>query len=394
MYRIIHYVMGFLWLELTGDNVLEAITVISAEGINTGNFKPSDKGYYITCSVFGADKLIKRLKELGVNVTVIDKKGLPFSIGKHLRRPGLWVGFALALLIIFGSTRLLWDVRAECDGDYDRAELFQQLKILGVYPGASLYGINVYEAEQRFLIENTRFSDIAINIQGTVATVKLRLRTNAIHKQEDTTPCNIVASEAGVIEKITSTKGKPALKKGDTVAAGDVLINGEVIGVHGEVYLQHATGTVTARVYREYTVMIPLKTTQKQYTGKVETKVLYNLLGREIPLYKDETSPFAYSDAETTTQEQSVLGLKLPIKKETVTYKEYTLCPIEITESEAKAKALAAFQGYLERETEGEVINTYTEYYYSEEFNGIMLSATAEIIMEIGTERPLTPQVP
>lgn len=385
MYRLIHLLMGSLYLKLEGEGVLDAVMQVTAEGMHLGGFLPTEEGYEGTCSVFGADRLIARLGELGVSVTVQGKRGLPFKAMAYLRRPGLMLGLGLALMLIFGATRLIWEVRPHCDAPIDEEKVLSELKSLGVYAGANLYDIDVYEAEQRFLINNSEFSDIAINIQGLVATVKLRVRTDIEHGETKTAPCNIVASEAGVIRKITATKGEPAVKKGDTVAEGDLLISGEVIGKHGASYLYPASGSVTALVYREYTVIIPLETTEKHYTGRTETKTLYSVLGTELTLFKKEESGYRYADAESSTEKISVLGQKLPIVKEAVTFKEYVLSPLTLTVSEAEERAVSAFDAYLERELDGEVLSRRFDCAYNEELKAVVLSGIAEVALEIGT---------
>ncbi len=391
MYRIIRLITGYLKLRLKGDCVLQAVSVLAEEGFVLSGFTPVEEGYSAKCSVFGADSLLKRLAELGVETEISCRGGLPFRCMGYMRRGGLWLGLALGMLIVFGSTRVLWDVRPQCDGDYDSAAVLSDLKELGVFTGASLYDINVYEAEQRFLVKNSLYSDISINLQGTVANVKLRLRTDAEHKAEDNTPCDIVAKEAGIIHKITATKGEPAVEKGNTVAEGDVLINGLVTGKHGGEYLYRATGSAMAMVYREYTVIIPLKTTEKQYTGKTETKTLYTVLGREIPLYKTDCTSFAYADSRVNTETIRLASVVFPVVKETLTYREYVLCPVEISVAEAKEKALSAFDAYLEREVDGEVQSTKTECVYSKELDAVVLSATAEVITEIGVAKEISP---
>lgn len=389
MYKLIRFITGYVKLQLTGDGVLSAVSVLAEEGYPFSDFLPADEGYRLVCSVFTAERLTRRLEELGVEVKLAGKGGLSFRFRGYVSRVGLWVGLALALLIVFGSTRILWDVRTNCDGDYDKDEVMADLKSLGVFTGASIYDINVYEAEQRFLIKNGRFSDISINLQGTVANVELRLRTDAEHKQEDTTPKDIVAGEAGVIYKITAIKGEPAVEKGNTVAEGDVLINGQVTGKHGAVYLYPAAGSVKAMVYREYTVIIPLKTTEKQYTGNTETKTAYTVLGKEIPLYKTEHTSFNYADVSTSIKTLKTGWLVLPIIKHTVNYKEYKLVPTEISVAKAKEKALSSFDSYLEREVEGEVQNKHVNCSYNKELHAVVLSGRAEIITEIGVAKEI-----
>ena len=389
MYRIIRWFTGAIELELEGEGVLDAIKSLSEEGYGFGNFVPTENGYGTVCSVFGADKLIAKLEDRRITVRVTKKRGLPFTAIGFLYRPGLFAGLICALLIIFGSTRLIWDVRPQCDEPFDSEAVTAQLRGLGVYTGARLYEIDVYEAEQKFLIENSEYSDIAINIQGTVATVKLRKRTNIPHKESADTPCNIVASEAGIIQKITATKGEPAVTKGNTVAKGDLLISGEVTGKHGAVYLYPAEGSVTAMVYREYTVIIPLETTEKHYTGNVETKTLYSVLGKDFPLFKNEETSFEYADVDTSTESLLILGQKLPALKETLTYREYKLRPVTITEEEAKKKAVSAFDAYLEREIDGEVLKKSSRCCYNRELNAMVLSGIAEVAAEIGETVPI-----
>ncbi|MBE6678493.1 MAG: hypothetical protein E7597_06845 [Ruminococcaceae bacterium] len=391
MRRFIRIITGYLKLRLRGEGVLEAVSVLAEEGYVLSGFTPAEDGYNASCSVFGADALIRRLKELGVDAEPVYRGGLPFRCMGYMKRGGLWLGLALAMLIVFGSTRILWDVRPECNGDYDSAAVISDLKELGVYTGASLYDINVYEAEQRFLIKNSLYSDISINVQGTVANVKLRLRTDAEHKNEDKTPCDIVAKEAGIIHKITATKGEPAVEKGNTVAEGDVLINGQVIGKHGGEYLYRASGSAMATVYREYTVIIPLKTTEKQYTGETETKTMYTVLGRDIPLYKSDCTSFNYADSDVSTKTVKLAAVVFPAVKQTLTYREYVLVPKEISVEEAEEKALSAFNAYLKREVDGEVQNTRTECVFNKELNAVVLSATAEVITEIGVVKEISP---
>lgn len=391
MYGILHWLVGYIVIELRGSDALGTVNTLHGEGYIFSKLRPTENGYEFNCTVFNADAITARLDELCAHYEIISKKGMPFMVGNRIRRPGLMVGAALALFLVFASTRLVWDVRVECAEEYDEPAALSALAELGVYTGARLHSIDVYKAEQSFLINNPRYSKIVINLEGTIASVQLRLRDTVEHKEEKEGAYDIVAKEAGVVHSVTANKGEPAVQKGDTVAEGDVLISGTVIGVRGAYYLYRAEGSVTATVYREYTVIIPLKTNEKVYTGREETKTAYTVLGAELDLFSDEKSSFDYADVVTTGKKIDFLGLHLPVLKETVTYKEYILRPVTITESEAEQKARVAFAAYLEREVEGEIINTAVEAVYSEELQAVVLSATAEVITEIGAERPISP---
>jgi len=390
MYKLLHFLFGYIKLEIRGKNALEYINTLYNEGYSFWGMSYGEDGYTISCSVKDGDKLTARLMELGAEYKVKDQKGLPFFAYHYRGRLGLLVGLLIAMLIVYASTRVLWDVRIECNGDFNEEQVLSELKELGVCDGASIKSIDVYKAELGFLINNKGYSDIAINIQGTVAAVKLRLRVDAPRQEEKQGAFDVVASEAGIIHSVSAIKGAPAVKKGDTVAAGDMLISGTMQGAYGEYYIHHAYGSVKARVYREFSVIIPLETTEKVYTGREEEKVSYYILGKGFDTFKSEFSAFERADAETSVKELSLFGAKLPIEKHRLVYKEYEIKPQTITKEEAARRADNAFMAYVERELEGEVLNTQKECVYNEELNAVVLNGTVELITEIGLETPIT----
>lgn len=390
MYGLLYKIFGYVCIRITGKEALRAINLLHSEGFRFLGFKPTDGGYFLKCSVFSARELIGRLDDIGAEYFVEKNGGVAFACSRYLRRGGLVLGLALAMVLIFGSTRLIWDVRVECNEEFDEKEVYSALASLGVYSGATLRSVDIYETELTFLMENQGYSDIAINIQGTVASVKLRKRTTAERPDEKTGAYDVVAGEAGVIRSVTALSGEPVVKKGDTVDKGDLLISGTVTGAHGESYLHHAYGSVKATVYRDYTVIIPLKTTEKVYTGNTEEKTSYSVLGAEFNCFLNEKTAFKKAEATVSTRNLSLWGLKLPIVKDKVTYKEYVLETVHLTEAQATVKAEAAFAAFLEREVDGEVVNVSKESYYSSELEAIMFSATAEVVAEIGVETPIS----
>ena len=94
MRRFIRIITGYLKLRLRGEGVLEAVSVLAEEGYVLSGFTPAKDGYNASCSVFGADALIRRLKELGVDAEPVYRGGLPFRCMGYMKRGGLWLGLA------------------------------------------------------------------------------------------------------------------------------------------------------------------------------------------------------------------------------------------------------------------------------------------------------------
>lgn len=386
LYRLLNLIIGYITIELRGKNALNAINILKDEGYKFYSPRVGEGCYYISCSVFFADAIEERLKALEMDYSISKRRGASFIAFRYRARVGLLVGAVLAMLIVYGSTRILWDVRVDCNGEYDERAVYTALAKLGVESGRPISDIDVYRTELTFLVENPQFSDMALNIQGTVAAVKLRVRTESPRQEEKTGVYDVVAAEAGVIRGVSAIKGVPLVKRGDTVDEGDVLISGVMQGAYGEYYLHHACGSVTATVYREYLVVIPLEGNEKVYTGNSKTKTSYIVLGKRADMFFDELSPFEKADAETQTKAVSIFGLKTPIVKQSVTYKEYVLRPKSLSVEDATREANAAFEAYIEREIDGEVTDTQIECVYNEQLNAVVLNGTAEVITEIGVE--------
>lgn len=394
MNRLLNLFLGYVVIELRGDNALRLVNMLNGEGFKLFGVRAGDGVYSICCSVFTADSVEKRLKAVGGEYHVICHKGLSFLVFRYRARVGLLVGTLLAAIIVGGSAHVLWDVRLECNGEFDEAAVYAALSRYGITVGKPIADIDVYNAELGFLIDNPRFSDIAINIQGTVAAIKLRLRTEAPRQEEKSGVCNVVAAEAGIIRSVTATRGVPTVKRGDTVAAGDVLISGIMQGAYGEYYLHHAYGSVTATVFRKCRIVIPLCTAEKRYTGNSVTKKAYIVVGKRFDLFSDELAPYELCEAESTKSKLSLYGVRLPVVYESVTYKEYTLAERVLSVDEARSEATAAFAAYIERELDGEVVNTQTDISYDPELDAVVLDGTVELITEIGIEAEITEALP
>lgn len=394
MNGLLNLLFGYIVLELHGEGALQLVNTLNGEGVRLFGVRAGDGFYSICCSVFKADSVKKRLDSLGADYRVSECRGLPFIAFRYKNRIGLLVGALLAAIIIGGSAHVLWDVRLECNGEFDENAVYASLEKLGVHAGKRIATLDVYNAEHMFLIQNPRFSDVAINIQGTVAAVKLRLRTEAPRQEEKSGVYNVVAAEAGVIRSVTATRGVPVVKRGDTVAEGDVLISGIMQGAYGEYYLHHAYGSVTATVFRKCRIVIPLCTAEKRYTGNSVTKKAYIVVGKRFDLFYDELAPYELCEAESTKSKLTLCGVRLPVVSESVTYKEYTLTERVLSIDEAHSEATAAFAAYIERELDGEVVNTQTDISYDPELDAVVLEGAVELITEIGVETEITEALP
>ncbi len=386
MKRVLHGISGILKLYIYGDGALEAVNALNAEGLPFWELLPEGDGFSLCCSLLDADRACSLLDGCGVGYETERIRGLPRFIYPYRKRWGLLFGLVIALLIIYFSTTVVWDIRLNCNGDYDEAEVRQALSELGLEVGVPIKGIDVYRTELQFLINNGRFSDIAVNIEGTVIEVELRVKRVAERLPSRLGYYDLVAGEDAVILSVTARRGVPAVKAGDSVKAGQVLIAGLMEGKFGEQYLYRAEGDVKALVSKDYFVSIPLDSTRKDYSGRTEEELTYTVLGRELDLFLDGGTDFGKAEIYCESEPIYIFGLRLPIEKTVVTYREYTIVPERIGEDTAKARALDSLSAYLER-LGGRVIAVDSYCVYNDVTDAMELYAVANLELDIGIER-------
>ncbi len=386
MKRLLHGIGGFLKLRLRGEKALEAVNVLNKSGLSFWELLPTEDGYSLCCSLTEADAICRSLQELGAEYEAERIRGLPSLLYPYRKRFGLALGFLLALLTVYLSTTVVWDIRLNCNGEYDKAEVMQALSELGLEVGTPLKSIDVYKTELQFLINNKYFSDIAVNIEGTVVSVELRVKRVAERLPSRLGYYDLVASEDAVILSVTARHGVPAVKAGDTVTAGQLLVAGLMEGKFGEQYLYHAEGDIKALVVREFFASIPLESTKKDYSGKTQDKLTYTVLGKDFDMFSDADTDFEKAELYYDTVPVYVLGLRLPIEKTRIRYREYTVVHERISKETAKHRATDALNAYLQRQ-DGEVLSVESRCVYNPETDAMEIYAIAELVTDIGIER-------
>ncbi len=385
MNRTLHAVGGYLRMHIR-TSTIDTVNELNNSGKIFWELTPEEGGYSFCCSLFEADEIKAFLQEREVEYSVERFRGLPRLLRYFKNRLGLLLGLLFAMIIVYMASTVVWEVRINCNGEFDEAAVRQSLSELGVNVGANIKDINVYKSELQFLVNNKEFSDIAVNLEGTVASVELRLKRVAERHPPLTGYYDIVAEEAGVIKSITARHGVPTVKAGDSVEAGQVLISGLMVGKFGENYLYHAEGTVSALVQREFYVSIPLETTRKEYTGKTERRLCYEILGKEFNLFCREESGFEKAEIEPKTTKVTFFGMKTPVQKHELLYREYVIVPEFITKAEGERRAAQALEAYLERE-QVKASDIQTQFTYNSVTDSIELLAIIQAESDIGREQ-------
>ncbi len=286
----------------------------------------------------------------GLPVTVSDARGLPQICRRMSHRAGVCVGLVLGLCLLFISQQVVWDIRVSGTETLTSRDVKETLAACGFTVGSSLRGFAADRVENRALMYDRRLSWISINRRGTVAYVQVREATYPPDHTEDQ-PANLVASRAGVIERVELLQGNLLVAAGQTVSEGQLLISGLYDSDRVGFRWTHAQGHVYARTVREFHIEIPLAYQQSRLPAEAEAiskeKTLF-FFGKEIKFSKTSGNEGGICDTIKSEKNLSLLpGVGFPVSVRTTWYipvGDSVSRMVTVTRTPAEAQELA----YLE----------------------------------------------
>ena len=227
------------------------------------------------------------------------------------KRLGFFAGVLFLALTLFYSTDYLWGVDVEGNDRIPAFQIRSQLESYGLVPGKRLSELRAKEIALRFDTEHPEFDYVGINVVGSRARVEVRE-----HEKEPEPfagyegSSNLVARIYGKIVRYEVLSGQIAVKRGDSVTEGALLISGVSETKNGSFYPVRAAGRVFAETQREFSVTVPFEEVSRVYSPKTKAKKSYEILGASFPPLARKT------DGERVlefTEPLTLFGYVLPV---------------------------------------------------------------------------------
>ncbi len=256
------------------------------------------------------------------------KKGKISGLGGFLwcnkKRYGAISALVLvSFLLVFSSTRV-WDVRVTgCSPEKQKAVL-SELSSAGFTPGSSWLKSDLGRIEAKLLSESDTVSWLNINRRGNVAYVSVIEKETHKPPPEKVGYSNLVAASDAIIEEITVIHGEAAVKVGDSVKRGDLLISGVIPSEAGGGFC-YAEGIVRGRVSDTVTVEVSSKRVEKYVKSSKLCDARLNIFNFSAKIYKYYRNLPNECVIIEKRDNASFLGKGLPFsiqKKYAVTYGE------------------------------------------------------------------------
>ena len=320
------FLTGYRTVTAERSDAARILNICSARGFVYRRPKFSDTEISIDCSYTTAKRLLEACRAEGIEARLGAPRGLFGVILRYRHRYGVFIGAVLFLAIIFFSSLFVWDVRVQGNRTLDDGEVCALLEECGLCVGDRISELDTASVELRAIVLSDTVSWISVNMIGTVAEVEIREVEPLPENDSDTVAANLVAARDGTVELFEDVRGNIAVKIGDTVSKGELLVGGIYESAQGTVRYTRARGKVYARTARDFEVVIPYEYEKKVYTGEQKAQKSLIFFKKEVNFFANSRNSYATCDTIDTVEYFELPGgIRLPIGVRTVRYLEYSM---------------------------------------------------------------------
>ena len=345
--------------------------------------------FRVTTTLSGARRLPEVTADIGAQVQMVEKSGVPelWRRGRH-RYVLLAAALALPLLLAVSSLFIL-DFEVTGNDTVATETILQALERCGVAVGTRGIGLDQDELRNRVLPLLPDVVYLAVNVRGCTAHVQVVERTRPPHLYRDSDVQNVVAARDGLITKIEALDGVTCVQVGDTVQAGQVLLGGVADSPRGCRYMR-AHGRIRARTWYCWTVPVPLDVSEKTGEEGAVTRVAVDIGRQRIKLYAGGS--VLPVDCDKITEYRGLrlpFGLRLPVTLAVERTVTHTVYDGQRAEDDARAEGERQLLAQL-RQTIGEdgaILQTDVSARRQGAY--LMVTLRAECEEQIGVDAPL-----
>lgn len=346
-------------ISITGINTLRFINLLKQNNIRLFNIKRMSDT--TECVMFAKDfKKIKSFAKItGVRVRISKKNGPGFFVFNNRNRYFLVAGLIIFIIIILWSTKKIVKIEIHGNEYYASTEIYEFLTENNIDYGSAVKNISCKDIEKLMLNHFDLLTFVSVHINGNTLIITVKENKTVKQEKEDETPCNLVATEDGVVVSIITRAGVPLVKAGDEVKREDVLVYSKIDynKIMGENYGYETVcsdADILIRVNKEYKDIVNRKYEKRVYTGRIQKVKGIKINNLYLTISKEKCK-FKKYDTETTYSDDRYGFKKLPVTYFYTTYREYELVESEYTDEELQNILEKKIDNYIEKLKENSI---------------------------------------
>jgi similar to stage IV sporulation protein len=353
LHRFINFITGTVECICQEKDAAVLYDALRGEHVSVFEQRRMEDRLYFRVKLIDKHALDRALAASCVQLCLRRDRGLPELLYRYRRRPGLLAGAVIYSLLLFVSSRFIWDIRVQGNDTVPDSEIIGLLGKLGCEVGSYSPAIDYDALCNKYLAISDNIAWISVNLTGTVAVAEVIESSNGRASTDDSsiTASNLVAERDGLIVSYSIGSGHAAVKPGEVVTRGALLVSGIMPRKDGSSSLTRARGAVYAKTRREYTAAVPLVREQKIAADTVDGGKYLKFFSSLIKISLNSGNLPAFYDKIVDSRRIVLPGdIELPVYIITEQLVSYTTMPYTMTEEEAARLAWKQVVSFVETE--------------------------------------------
>jgi similar to stage IV sporulation protein len=316
MLQLIRFLKGYLSIRVWGFSTERFINLCGNHNILLWDIVNHGEYYSMCISLKGFYQLKSITRKTGTRVVITSRYGLPFLTMKMKKRKMFLTGFIACFAFWLWMSGFIWNV--DISGNlYITDDVFYDfLYDNGIYAGMKKKKVDIEALEKAIRNEYDIVTWTSAKIDGTKLLIQVKendlILNSTAETEEEEKGYDILADRDGTIISIITRSGMPKVTEGDTVAKGDILVEG-CIPIYNEdaVVKRYEYCRADADIMIQYrlsmTEAIQEKYMARSYTGNTITRGYCMVFGKKLsfPVFR---IPYENYDILETQKQLSFLG--------------------------------------------------------------------------------------
>ena len=354
--RISDWFRGTAEVELFGAFPAGVLNAAAAEGLRLWDVESRDENTLRLHAEEAGLAALRRLADKSAcEMRILRRGGGRGARRRLLRRPALLLGAALMAGLLPLSSLFVWDVRVQGAERLSRAEVLRALEDCGFGVGSFWPGRNTDLLCSEVMLRLPDIAWMTVNVSGSRAVVAVAERTEKPLMYDSARPADLVAARDGLVHRVNALAGRAAVREGEIVTAGQVLVSGTLESPAGGAQQVRARGAVMAETWVERSALCPAREQLKTPSGIPRSRFALVLGKKRVNLYIDSGKTIDGCDKIVSEYTLGLQGLfSTPLRLVRERFVPYETRPGDDYDPGRTGRQLYA---RLEESTEGQILS-------------------------------------
>ncbi|MDD4290860.1 MAG: sporulation protein YqfD [Clostridia bacterium] len=235
-------------VKIEGDTGLTIIKRLTDAKINLYSPSVVKNGVYVAIKTENLSRLIAIAEELCYNINIVRWYGLGRLVRFAASNVIITMAAVFALILLALSNFFVFDINVEAYSVQAEETALNVLNSYGIGVFTKKSDIRLDELENAIVCAVLDAEYVYASIFGSQLNIRMTQESIGEVSPDYYQTADIVADRTGVVESVVTLRGTAAVKVGDVVKKGQLLISSKVEYADGSSKLVRATGIVRARV--------------------------------------------------------------------------------------------------------------------------------------------------